>query len=687
MHSGDLILHTYVDDSGVDKGIKEIEKKEVEPKEVNIEDNVDEIKEKIEKLDNEIEQLKEKREKLRDLDLKTGDNGYLENLKEQNNITSQIIEKTKEQTNLYEQLKKKYEEPINTENLSEQIEKEVQESIQVIQEMFPDLDITDLLNETPNDVKDISNILKDTGKRLSSIIKKVGRWALAVFGVRGAYNAIRNAMSVISQNDEKLKADIDYMRNALAYTLEPIVKKIVDLAKQLMTYIGYIIYRWTGKNIFENANKSLKSANGQAKKLERTLAGFDEINILNKDSSSSGGGVGPSFDLSKVDQVKVPKWVEWIANNKETILTVLGTLALTFSAVKIAKWVKNLSGLAGALGYGSGGILALLSGIALIGAGIAITIYIAKRWWDDVQKFKKSIDEIVDAGQKGQQEWIKNETDINKLIIAGNINRNYGYQKLKDSNNVLAQISGLSETLVNNAKATAENINKQVEKEYELYRTTKLTKEEKQKILNNIMQQVEYNKKVIEKLKEQGKETKGLEDTNKKIMKYGDEIYKDINGTKNSLYDINKTQLKDKDLKIKVDADTSKAEKKTSTWLKETLKSVGKIGLIISGHPGAAAAYSKLFNAKGAIYIPKLARGGIINQPGRGVPLGTAIGGERGMEGVIPLTDSQQMQLLGEAIGKYITINANITNSMNGRILSRELQRVQNESSFATNGR
>ena len=45
------------------------------------------------------------------------------------------------------------------------------------------------------------------------------------------------------------------------------------------------------------------------------------------------------------------------------------------------------------------------------------------------------------------------------------------------------------------------------------------------------------------------------------------------------------------------------------------------------------------------------------------------------------------MALLGEAIGKYITVNATIVNSMNGRVLNRELQKIQNQSSFATNGR
>ena len=76
-----------------------------------------------------------------------------------------------------------------------------------------------------------------------------------------------------------------------------------------------------------------------------------------------------------------------------------------------------------------------------------------------------------------------------------------------------------------------------------------------------------------------------------------------------------------------------------------------------------------------------------VRDNGRGVPIGygQAIGGENKMEGVIPLTDSQQMQLLGEAIGRYVTINANITNTMNGRIISRELQKVNNTNDFAFN--
>lgn len=59
--------------------------------------------------------------------------------------------------------------------------------------------------------------------------------------------------------------------------------------------------------------------------------------------------------------------------------------------------------------------------------------------------------------------------------------------------------------------------------------------------------------------------------------------------------------------------------------------------------------------------------------------------GERGAEGVIPLTDSQAMETLGEAIGRYITINANITNTMNGRVISRQIQQIIANKDFAYN--
>jgi hypothetical protein len=71
--------------------------------------------------------------------------------------------------------------------------------------------------------------------------------------------------------------------------------------------------------------------------------------------------------------------------------------------------------------------------------------------------------------------------------------------------------------------------------------------------------------------------------------------------------------------------------------------------------------------------------------PGRGVPVGGAITGERGQEGVIPLTDSQQMALLGEAIGRYISINATIPVYVANRQIAREIRKIEQEDAFAGN--
>ncbi len=93
--------------------------------------------------------------------------------------------------------------------------------------------------------------------------------------------------------------------------------------------------------------------------------------------------------------------------------------------------------------------------------------------------------------------------------------------------------------------------------------------------------------------------------------------------------------------------------------------------------------------AHGGIYypskLPKLASGGIINVPGRGVPYNGAIIGERGAEAVVPLTDRQQMELLGATIGKYININATIPVSVGNRQIAREIRKIEAEQNFAFN--
>jgi hypothetical protein len=60
--------------------------------------------------------------------------------------------------------------------------------------------------------------------------------------------------------------------------------------------------------------------------------------------------------------------------------------------------------------------------------------------------------------------------------------------------------------------------------------------------------------------------------------------------------------------------------------------------------------------------------------------------GEAGREGIIPLTDAQAMETLGQAIGKYISINATVPVYVGNRQVARELKKIEAEDDFAYNG-
>ena len=86
------------------------------------------------------------------------------------------------------------------------------------------------------------------------------------------------------------------------------------------------------------------------------------------------------------------------------------------------------------------------------------------------------------------------------------------------------------------------------------------------------------------------------------------------------------------------------------------------------------------------VKFTKLAKGGIINRPGAGVPVGSTIAGEHGQEWVQPLSDTAMLEKVGQAIGKYVKINVDFTAQMDSRTISRIIKEVENEKSFAKNG-
>lgn len=86
------------------------------------------------------------------------------------------------------------------------------------------------------------------------------------------------------------------------------------------------------------------------------------------------------------------------------------------------------------------------------------------------------------------------------------------------------------------------------------------------------------------------------------------------------------------------------------------------------------------YNPLSVPQIPKLARGGIVNRPGRGVP---AIIGEAGKEAVLPLENNTEwMDILADRIGGNVTIPI----YLDGKKIATYVVDIQKKRAFAMNG-
>lgn len=554
------------------------------------------------------------------------------------------------------------------------------------------------LNKTS--LSGISSQLTGVGNGIESVIKKVTRWGLAIFGIRSMYMLVRQSMSTLTQYNEQLATDVEYIRFALASALQPVIERIIQLAYTLLQYVNYLAQAWFGVNLFANAtteafqkqNKAMGGTVKQAKELQKTLAGFDEMNILqeNGDVTSGGGGGGvslPTDDLSKkLNEIKIPQWLEWLGKNGKTILKVVEGIAIALGAIKFAQLLVGASKLTGALG-----VLAQL-GVIAIGVELLYTALTGRELISDIMEIKKGLNDLNEIRNQEQKMAKKSQESTQSLIDTYNeVARTTGVTK--------EQTNQYIDTLINGIK-TDEKLIENMEKQKSWLGALTGENEKITKTQQKYNETIDIQLAELKKLYDEGelnnkqkaiyislldKQTTRLATENTGIDKNSQKFKDNTEKIKNNKAELERITGKTYEVKTSIQTpNTSAFETKLRNLFNKISNWFGNISIGFGWGSGGGG-----FRAKGGIYypskLPRLAAGGIINQPGRGIPYHGATIGERGAEAVVPLTDSQQMALLGEAIGKYITINANITNTMNGRVISREIQKVQNQSNFAMN--
>lgn len=595
------------------------------------------------------------------------------------------------------------------------------------------------IEQTRNKIIDLENAGQPkSGKngfdKLYSSAKKL---AFGILSIRTAYTLLSRASSAYLATDTETTQKMQANWSGLGTILAPAIKFLVDLMRKAVIGVLHFMSVLTGIDFVAKANaNAIKSQTDATKELakanQKATASFDEMNVL-QDASTSGintDDIGNSlFDINELSQgtrdaitkvaealkpvyEMIKNIVGYCLDNPDVILGMLGGVALLTMLAKVIGY----AGAGGAIGTGLAGIWGILLAIASIGV-IVVTI---KTIYDNGKKADKER-EGANAIQKSARENFKQMTkELEKLS--------------KQENKTTKETKRLSSAFKNNAEASLlaiqrydemrdsvdgfKQLNSQARKEFDalgdamatstdetyemliawgkMYENGELNQQqitEYKKLLND------FNVVLDNGTKGQNNLADAYENSSTKAYEYN-QIQRDMaqalletygitkndllpsfenfgdatNNTRDKLRlfikEVNK--LDNKKIELDLTMATDKAKKtltdfftKFQTTIKTTFSAVG---LKLPEFPTI-----------------KLAHGGIINNPGRGVSLGNGIiGGEAGREMVMPL-DSQTMAQLGQEIGKWITINANIINQMNGRTISRELQKINADSDFAFN--
>lgn len=504
----------------------------------------------------------------------------------------------------------------------------------------------------------IKDNISGISRGLTNVVNKAIRWGLAIFSIRSAYSFVRQSLSTVSQYNDQLKADIDYIKFALATTLEPIIIEIVNLVYTLLGYIAYIAKAWFNVDIFAGAtmdkfkkmNGHLKGMDKSAKELQKDLYGWDEITKVTEQGLAGGvsGGAGftpPSVNLQDW-QGEIPEWLRWIAEHKDDVikaLTEMAGLLLTVGvAAKLMEFGVPATGIVGFIGM----VWSLVAALTKL-----------DEWYD---KIKTNNDELGGS-----------------FAILGQAVSAFGLVFVSASLLVAAfmgtlaaipvALAGLWVVIVGWFVGFADEVDHSI---------------------TAIMTSIETFRVFLNRHTGLFGDFIGtfMEEIASIILGPINAVFQAISGTVATIALLLKGQWKEALLTGLKTLVNFAIIMPINTLIKALNLMIAPIRALIVGIAKIGGSSIDMQVVK-IPTIPKLAKGGIINMPGKGVPLAgaRAIGGEQAPEGVIPLTDSQQMAILGEAIGRYITVNASITNSMNGRVISRELQRLNTESDFAYN--
>lgn len=596
------------------------------------------------------------------------------------------------------------------------------------------------IEQTRNKIIDLESAGQPKGGKngFDKLYSSAKKLALGILSIRTAYTILSRASSSYLATDTETTQKMQANWVGLGTILAPAIKFLVDLMRKAVTGVLHFMSVLTGIDFIAKANanalKSQEKATNDLKKAnDKLTASFDEMNVLQEPSTSGvdTNDIGNSlFDITELSDgtrtaienvakalkpvyEMVKKIISFCLDNPGVILGMLGGTALLSMLAKVIGY----AGVGTAVGTGLAGIWGVLLAIASIGV-ITVTIKTiydtgkkANEEHEGANKAQESANKIhketIKTLKEVQQQTNKTTKETNDLNASFNRHTQSTILQIGRYDELRDTVDGFKMLIPQARKeyfALGDAMAVNTDEAYELlmawgemYRNGELNEEQTRQYQEALKQ---FNQVLNDGTKGQNNLSQAYETSKKTAYDY-EQIQNDIAIALGETYGITK-----KDLIPSLGSFgsmTSETRDKLKLFLKDLQKINGtnvEIDLTMQTKE-AKETFTKFFNkiqtnlsgmfstlGLKAPQFPtiKLAHGGIINNPGRGVSLGNGIiGGEAGREMVMPL-DSQTMAQLGQEIGKWITINASIINQMNGRTISRELQKINAYSDFAMNG-
>lgn len=180
-----------------------------------------------------------------------------------------------------------------------------------------------------------SSAISDFNKRLLNLIKaafvfNVIRKALSAVtsGIGDAVKSFASYNSELNSHISALQTALAGLQGSIASAFAPIINAVVPILVTLINYLasavnalGMFFSALTGKTSYtklianqKNYAGALNDTAKAAKAASNNLAKFDDLDVLNKDTSSGSGSSGSGSDFGGTEEVPIDSWLADLAD-------------------------------------------------------------------------------------------------------------------------------------------------------------------------------------------------------------------------------------------------------------------------------------------------------------------------------------------------------------------------------------